>query len=99
MYTNPRIIRIPHERIFQNDDGISIRRVDAFRITVKSTTESANESVTRYGYHHFFSVNEPARMTGSTGRTHGASIVKIPATNEAKKRVIIITSYIRKEMR
>jgi hypothetical protein len=79
---------MPHERYFQKDDGISINAVETLRITVKSTTESASENVTKYGYHFCFSEREPARITGSTGRTQGASTVKIPAKNETKRRVI-----------
>jgi hypothetical protein len=85
---NQRNMRIPPERYFQKLCGTSMKRVDTFRRTVNSTTESASESVTIYGYHFFCSVRDPARMTGRTGRTHGASMVKIPAKNEAKKRVI-----------
>jgi hypothetical protein len=41
------VIRIPHESIFQNDDGISIRNVDALSKTVNKTTDTASERVTR----------------------------------------------------
>lgn len=49
---------------------------------VKRTMEDARDKVTTYGYHFPFSPREPARITGRTGRTHGASIVRIPAINE-----------------
>jgi hypothetical protein len=92
---------MPHERYFQKDDGISMNAVETLRITVKSTTESASENVTKYGYHFCFSEIEPARITGNTGRTQGASTVKIPAKNETRRRVIrkIIISYTEKESR
>jgi hypothetical protein len=31
-------------------------------------------------------VSDPARITGSTGSTHGARIVRIPAINEMRTR-------------
>ena len=79
---------MPPERYFQKLDGISMKSVDTLRRTVKSTTEIARESVTTYGYHFCFSERDPARTTGRTGRTHGASTVKIPAKNETRRRVI-----------
>lgn len=82
-------MRMPPESIFQNDDGISIRSVDALRSTVKSTIDTASERVTRCGYHDFFSVTDPARMTGSTGRTQGARMVRTHAMNELIARVSI----------
>lgn len=59
-----------------------MRRVEAFRRMVNSTIESASEPVTIYGYHFHFSPMDPARITGSTGRTHGARIVRTPAKND-----------------
>ena len=50
---------------------------------MKRTIDSASESITRYGYHFCFSPSEPARITGRTGRTQGASIVSAQAKNEA----------------
>lgn len=79
---------MPQERYFQNALGTSMKRVDTFRRTVKSTTENASEKVIRYGYHLCFSVRDPVRMTGRTGRTQGARMVKIPAKKEAMRRVI-----------
>jgi hypothetical protein len=81
-------MRIPPERDFQKLCGISMKIVETFRTTVKSTIDNASENITRYGYHFCFSPSEPARTTGRTGSTHGARMVKIPAKNEAKKRVI-----------
>lgn len=65
---------------------------------VNNTIENASESVTTYGYHHFFSETDPARITGSTGRTHGARIVRIPAMNEINMSVKVdrVNSYIEK---
>lgn len=100
------------ERYFQKEFGISINTVDALRNTVKSTIESANESVITYGYHHFFSMKDPARITGRTGRTQGARIVRIPAMNEMNTSeniilelrinfpgFIFLISYTQKELR
>jgi hypothetical protein len=83
---------MPHERYFQNDDGISINSVEAFSTIVKSTIESASESVTTYGYHLCFSVIDPARTTGSTGSTQGARIVSMPARNDEMRSAVIKNS-------
>jgi hypothetical protein len=83
-----RNIRITPERYFQKLCGISIKIVEAFKTTVNRIIDTASESITRYGYHFCFSPSEPARTTGRTGRTHGASMVKIPAKNEARRSVI-----------
>ena len=81
---------MPPERYAQKYDGISIKRIDTLRSTVKSTTDRAKDSVTSTGYHRCFSLIDPARMTGRTGRTHGASMVKIPAMKEISARVIFL---------
>ena len=86
---SPSARRIPPETYFQKDEGISMKRVVTFRSTVKSTIESASESVTRYGYHFCFSVSDPARTMGRTGKTQGARMVSIPARNDAIKSVVI----------
>lgn len=91
-----RAMRIPPERYFQKLCGISIKIVETLRTTVKRTIETASENITRYGYHFCFSESEPARTTGSTGRTHGASMVKIPAKNEARRRVIVLEKRLKK---
>jgi hypothetical protein len=77
------------ERYFQKLCGIPTKRVDAFRSTVKRTTETASEEVTTYGYHRCFSKRVPASITGRTGRTQGASIVSIPAMKELRASVSI----------
>ena len=92
MYINPSIKRILPERYFQNDEGISIKRVLTLSKTVKNTIEKARESVTIYGYHFFFSDRDPANTTGRTGSTHGARIVRIHAKKEEMKS--IIKSYV-----
>lgn len=40
------------------------------------------------GYHFLFSERDPARITGSTGSTHGARIVRIQARKEEMRSVI-----------
>ena len=59
-----------------------MRSVDALSRIVNSTIERAREPVTIYGYHFHFSPTDPARMTGRTGRTHGARIVRTQAMND-----------------
>lgn len=79
-------MRITPETYFQNSGGTLIRRVEAFKRIVNSTIDSANEAVTMYGYHFHFSHTDPARITGRTGRTHGARIVRTPAMNDTNTR-------------
>jgi hypothetical protein len=59
-----------------------MRSVDALSRIVNSTIEKARDHVTIYGYHFHFSPTDPARMTGRTGRTHGARIVRTQAMND-----------------
>ena len=59
-----------------------MRRVDALRSIVNSTIERARDPVTIYGYHFHFSPTDPARITGRTGRTHGARMVRTQAMND-----------------
>jgi hypothetical protein len=82
-------MRIPPEVYFQNELGISIKSVETLSKRVKITIDTASENVTIYGYHHLFSVSDPARITGRTGRTHGARIVSIPAMNEISASEVI----------
>lgn len=73
---------IAHDTYVQTPEGIPRRRVDALRITVKSTIEIASENVTIYGYHLLFSPIDHARMSGKTGSTQGARMVRIPAMKD-----------------
>lgn len=57
---------------------------------MKSTIEIARERVTIYGYHLCLSERDPASMTGRTGRTQGARIVRIHAMNDMNASVNII---------
>ena len=59
-----------------------MRSVDALSRIVNSTIERAREAVTIYGYHFHRSPTDPARITGRTGRTHGARIVRTQARND-----------------
>ncbi len=81
-YVSQRKRIIMLETYFQILGGIPRRMVDAFKRIVKSTIERARESVTINGYHLLFSPIDPASIKGSTGSTHGARIVRIPAIKE-----------------
>lgn len=59
-----------------------MRSVDALSRIVNSTIERARDPVTIYGYHFHFSPTDPARITGRTGRTHGARMVRTQAMND-----------------
>ena len=86
---SPKKIRMVPEKYCQNDCGISIKYVEAFRRSVKTTTDTARDAVMTYGFHlERASAREPPTITGKSGSTHGASTVRIPATNEIKRNVI-----------
>ena len=59
-----------------------MRSVDALSRIVNSTIERARDPVMIYGYHFHFSPTDPARITGRTGRTHGARMVRTQAMND-----------------
>ena len=86
-----RTIRIPPEKIFQKEDGISIRSVVALRATVNTTIEVASDRVIKSGRFQDFSPIDPARIIGSIGSTQGARIVSIPA-RKLKMRSVIYRS-------
>lgn len=79
---SPRKNIIAHDTYVQTPEGIPRRRVDALRSAVKSTIEIASENVTMYGYHLLFSPIDHARMSGKTGSTQGARIVRTHAMND-----------------
>ena len=79
---SPRKNIIAHDTYVQTPEGIPRRRVDALRSAVKSTIEIASENVTMYGYHLLFSPIDHARMSGKTGSTQGARMVRIPAMKD-----------------
>ena len=64
--------------------------METFKRNVKRTIEKARENVTTYGYHFFFSLRLPTKITGRTGRTQGARIVRIPAINDINASESII---------
>ena len=75
---------MPPEIHFQKSSGISINNVLALRRSVKSTMEIPSERTTTKSLLLLgvASVMECPTITGRSGKIHGASIVKIPATNE-----------------
>ena len=68
-----------------------MKYVEAFRRSVKMTTDTARDAVMTYGFHlERTSETEPPTITGRSGSTHGASTVSTPATNEIKRNVMDI---------
>ena len=77
---------IPPDADCQTDCGIEINSEDALRISVNIMMLPANERVTMSGLSRLLLVAELPIMTGSTGKTHGAKIVSIPAKNETPSK-------------
>ncbi len=69
------------EKEIQNDSGISIREVEALRITVKKVIKNHVERTIIKGLYHFCAPKELPNITGRTGRTHGARTLNTPAIN------------------
>jgi hypothetical protein len=74
--------------------GIPMSAADTFSNTVKSTIHIAVERTMMIGLYHFCVPSDPPKMTGNTGRAHGANTLSIPANSatknndmEIKKRV------------
>ena len=72
---------------------MSINSVDALRSSVKMTIEAASDRVIITGLLILFSVKLPPIITGSSGNTHGARIVKIPARKAIGKYSIAMSIY------
>lgn len=79
----PKKSTMEPENICQKLWGISIRSVEAFNRSVKTTIEPARLRVMMIGLRIFLSVSEPPMITGNRGRTHGARMVSTPAKKEA----------------
>lgn len=79
------MIKIVPEMTVQKYAGKLINDVDARSRSVKTTIDTINETVIIIGLRRSFdSLALLPTIIGSTGITHGARIVKIPAKNEAK---------------
>jgi hypothetical protein len=69
IYISHKKIRIIPEKFFQKLGGISIKRVETFKSSVKRTIEKARENVTTYGY-HFFSRSDSLRESQAELEEH-----------------------------
>ena len=78
-YTSQRKITSPAERYVQKAGGTMRNTVDALRSPVKTIIETTSEVIMIMGAFLPFSPMEPARIIGSTGSTHGANALRIPA--------------------
>jgi hypothetical protein len=86
----PKIKIIPPDRMFQKPCGTSISNVDAFKISEKRIMLTAKDIVTITGFFRSFESAELPMITGKSGSTQGAKIVKIPAIKEDTIRAILI---------
>ncbi len=86
-----RIITIP-EKLDQNIWGISIRRVDAFRTRVNTTTDTERDPITVNAFLEtplLFSSDAPMTM-GKSGSMQGARTVNTPARTEITKKITLL---------
>ena len=63
---------------FQNSGGISMSAVDALRASVKTKIDTANAPMMRHARSRRGGTALLPSITGNTGSTQGASIVKTP---------------------
>lgn len=86
----PNAMMMRPETHFQKDSGTPMRTVEALRSSVKRMSETPSEA-TMTKARRLLALPpsiEPPTMTGKRGRTHGASTVKTPATNEISRSVM-----------
>ena len=82
----PNAIKIRADIYDQNEGPTFMSAVLPFNIKVKMKTDTESEPIIMSGRLRFFvSVSEPAKITGKSGKTHGARTVKIPAIKETIK--------------
>jgi|GEM_PF-1168922 len=62
--------------------GISISAVDALSTMVNNVINTAVDNIMINGLYRCFDHNDPHKITGNTGSTHGASTLSTPAINE-----------------
>ena len=67
-----------------------IKIVLTFNRSVNKTTDAARESVIIKGRDLDLFVIEPPTITGKSGSTHGARIVRIPEMNETIRRDMLV---------
>jgi len=75
---SPKTTRMIAVTLFQNSGGISMRAVDALRMIEKRYTDAANDAITITERLLSGDVEVVPSITGSTGNTQGASMVRIP---------------------
>ena len=86
---------IPQLKVFHTIGSTHIRAVDAFNIREKNIIEILNEAITIYGlYLSFESSTEAPSITGKSGRTQGAKIVRIQERNDTINSDIFISLVI-----
>jgi hypothetical protein len=79
----------PPENIDQKLCGTVINKVLAFNSIENKIIEIARDAIIIYGHFLLLSSRLQAKIIGKSGKTQGASIVKIPARKEIKSNIII----------
>jgi hypothetical protein len=74
------------EIVVRTDCGIPISAVETFRSIVNSTMKIAVEETIISGLYRFCAPSDHPRITGRTGRTHGARTLRIQERNEIMRR-------------
>jgi hypothetical protein len=88
MSVNPKSTKMPPDMFAHTSGGTIIKAVDTLSRNVNAITESPKDPTTTYGVHRLFPAALVPMTTGSTGKMHGASTVRSPATNEIRSSVI-----------
>lgn len=86
MSVREKRMRIPPETYSQNTGSTCINTVDTLSKRVKIRSEKIRDPIITYGLHLFCPARLPERITGRSGRTHGASTVRTPA-RKLKRRI------------
>jgi hypothetical protein len=86
---SPNKTRIIPETVLHTLGGILINAVLNFKARVKITIAKAKEAVITYGL-RLTPLTEPPMMIGSSGKTHGANTVRMPATKETTSKNIVV---------
>ena len=88
--------KIPPENNFQTIGSTHIKTVEAFNKSENNIIENHKEAIIIYGLDLFSaSLTLAHKITGKSGKTHGARIVKTQARNDTINNVIIFCLKIK----
>src|SRR4051812_46226962 len=94
------IIIIPPERYFQKSCGMFMKTVLALRSNVKIITDSPKDRITTNTRRLLSLVSEIdlPKITGKSGKIHGAKIVSTPATKDRTNNVMLAIIIYNREI-